>query len=48
MEELRDFLSGEGQFTILLSKGGAVRGNGITVLADTLVPQQFPISQYAS
>ena len=34
MEELRGFLSGEEQFTILLSKGGAVRGNGITILAD--------------
>ena len=34
MEELREFLSGEEQFTVLLSKGGAVRGNGITILAD--------------
>ena len=34
MEELREFLSGEEQFTILLSEGGAVRGNGITILAD--------------
>ena len=33
-EEVRDFLSGEEQFTILLSEGGAVRGNGITILAD--------------
>ena len=34
MEELREFLSGEEQFTILLSEGGAIRGNGITILAD--------------
>ena len=35
-EELRDFLSGQEKFTILLSEGGAVRGNGITVLADNI------------
>ena len=34
MEELRDFLTGEEQFTIVLSEGGAIRGNGITILAD--------------
>ena len=36
MEELREFLSGEEQFTVLLSKGGAVRGNGVTILADSI------------
>ncbi len=36
LEELREFLSGEEQFTILLSEGGAVRGNGITILADSI------------
>ena len=36
MEELREFLSGEEQFTVLLSEGGAVRGNGITILADSI------------
>ena len=36
MEELRRFLSGEEKFTILLSEGGAVRGNGITILADSI------------
>ncbi len=35
-EEVRDFLSGEEQFTILLSEGGAIRGNEITVLADSI------------
>ena len=36
VEELHDFLSGEERFTILLSEGGAIRGNGITVLADSI------------
>ncbi len=36
MEELREFLSGEEQFTVLLSKGGAVRGNEVTILADSI------------
>ena len=36
MEELREFLSGEEQLTVLLSEGGAVRGNGITILADSI------------
>ena len=31
MEELRDFLSGEDQLTVLLSEGGAVRGDVIAV-----------------
>ena len=36
MEELREFLSGEEQFTILLSEGGAVRGDRITIPADSV------------
>ena len=36
IEELREFLSGEELFTVLLSEGGAVRGNGITILADSI------------
>ena len=35
-EKLRDFLSGEEKFTILLSEGGAIRGNEITILADSI------------
>ena len=36
MEELRGFLRGEEQLTILLSEGGAVRGNEITIFADSI------------
>ena len=36
MEELREFLSGEEQFTVLLSEGGAVRSNRVAILADRI------------